>query len=235
MKKVISLLTLSLVLMAPVFSQTADEIIEKYLTAIGGKEKLMQLNTMVTEGNLSVQGMDIPIKISQEHNKGQRVEIAVMGMTGIIINTPTEGWNFLPFQGQAAPEAMPAEAVKEGADQLDLQSPLMNYKEKGHTVEYLGKEDFDGTECFKLKVIFKGGAEATMFFDPATYYLIKQVTKSKATGQEMTQEQTFSNFTKQDGYVFPFSMTGMGPGGVVTVTKIEINKTLEGTIFSKPK
>jgi hypothetical protein len=218
-----------------VFSQTADEIIEKHLAAIGGKEKLMQLNSVVTEGNLSVQGLDIPIIISQQHNKGQRVEIAVMGMTGYIINTLTEGWTFLPFQGQAAPEAMPAEAVKEGADQLDLHSPLMNYKEKGHTVEYLGKEDFDGTECFKLKAILKGGAEATMFFDPASYYLIKQITKTKATGQEISQEQTFSSFTKQDGYVFPFSMTGMGPGGVVTVTKIEINKTLDGSLFTVPK
>jgi len=235
MKKIISLITLSLSLTVSVFTQTADEIIEKHLTAMGGKEKLMQLNTMVMDGNLSVQGMDIPIKISQVHGKAQRVEISVMGMTGYIINTSTEGWTYLPFQGQAAPEAMPAEAVKEAADQLDLQSPLMNYKEKGHTVEYLGKEDFDGTECFKLKVLFKGGAEATMFFDPSSYYLIKQITKSKATGQEITQEQTFSNFTKQDGYVFPFSLTGMGPGGVVTVTKVEINKTVDESIFTVPK
>ncbi len=235
MKKFISLVTLSLSLVLPAFSQTADEIIEKHLAAIGGKEKLLQLNTMITEGSLSVQGMDIPIKISQEHNKGLRVEIAVMGMTGYIINTTTEGWTYLPFQGQAAPEAMPAEVVKESADQLDLQSPLLNYKEKGHTVEFIGKEDFEGTECFKLKVLYKGGAEATMFFDPSSYNMIRQITKTKSTGQEATQDQTFSNFTKQEGYVFPFSLTGMGPGGIVTVTKIEFNKTLDESLFKVPK
>ena len=235
MKKLFSVVTLSLILALPAFSQTLDEIIEKHLAAIGGKEKLMQLKTSITEANLSVQGMEIPIKILQEHNKGTRVEIAVMGMTGYVINTPSEGWTYLPFQGQASPEAMSAEVVKESADQLDLQSPLLNYKEKGHTVELIGKEDYEGTECFKLKVIFKGGAEATMFFDPSTYYLIKLVTKSKAAGQEAIQEQTFSNFTKQDGYVFPFSMTGMGPGGVVTITKIEINKAIEESSFKVPK
>jgi hypothetical protein len=235
MKKFLSLITFSLSLSLSVFSQTADEVIEKHLAAIGGKEKLMQLNTLVTEGSLAVQGMDIPIKISQEHSKAQRVEIAVMGMTGYIINTTTEGWSYLPFQGQASPEALPAEVVKESADQLDIQSPLLNYKEKGHTVEFIGKEDVEGTECFKLKIIFKGGAEATMFFDPSTYYMIKQITKSKATGQETTQEQTFSNFTKQEGYTFPFSMTGMGPGGVVSITKIEINKSLEESLFKVPK
>ena len=235
MKKLFSLAALLFVMAISVQAQTVDEIIEKHLAAIGGKEKLMQLNTMIMEGNLTVQGMDIPIKISQEHNKGQRVEISVMGMTGYLINTPAEGWNFFPFQGQATPEAMSAEAVKEATDQLDLQNSLMNYKEKGHQVEYISKEDFEGTECFKLKVLFKGGAEATMFFDPVTYYMIKQITKTKSTGQEAVQEQTFSNFTKQDGYVFPFSLSGVGPGGVVTVTKIEINIPLDESLFKAPK
>ena len=118
MKKIISLITLSVSLAVSVFSQTADEIIEKHLTAIGGKEKLMLLNTSVSEGNLSVQGMDIPIKISQVHGKAQRVEITVMGMTGYIIITSTNGWTYLPFQGQAAPEAMPAEAFEVEAQLL---------------------------------------------------------------------------------------------------------------------
>ena len=235
MKKLFSLAVLLSVLIVSARAQSADEIIEKHLAAIGGKEKLMLLNTTIMEGNLSAQGMEIPIKISQSHNKGMRVEISIMGLTGYIINTTSEGWTYMPFQGQSAPEAMPAEAVKEASDQLDLQNSLMNYKEKGHQVEYIGKEDVEGTECLKLKVLFKGGAEATMFFDPSTYYIIKQLSKTKSTGQEAVQEQTFSNFTKQDGYVFPFSMTGMGPGGTVTVTKIEINKPLDESLFKVPK
>ena len=235
MKKLFSLAVLLSVLIVSARAQSADEIIEKHLAAIGGKEKLMLLNTTIMEGNLSAQGMEIPIKISQSHNKGMRVEISIMGLTGYIINTTSEGWTYMPFQGQSAPEAMPAEAVIEASDQLDLQNSLMNYKEKGHQVEYIGKEDVEGTECLKLKVLFKGGAEATMFFDPSTYYIIKQLSKTKSTGQEAVQEQTFSNFTKQDGYVFPFSMTGMGPGGTVTVTKIEINKPLDESLFKVPK
>jgi len=235
MKKIFSVIITLLFISFNAISQTADEIINKHIEAMGGKEKLLQLKTMVTEGSLSVQGMDIPIKISQEHNKGQRVEISVMGMTGYIINTPIEGWQFFPFQGQVSPEAMSPEAVKETADFLDIQNNLLDYKDKGHKVEYVGKEDFEGTECFKLKVMLKGGSEATMFIDPSTYYVIRQLTKTKATGQEMVQDQTFSNFKKQDGYTFPFSLTGMGPGGIVTVSKIELNKTLDESLFKVPK
>jgi hypothetical protein len=235
MKKTFLLYTALAIFTLPIFSQTADEIIDKHLEALGGKEKLLQLNTIIMEGNLSVQGTEIPIKIFQSHNKGLRVEISAMGMTGYIINTPTEGWQYLPFQGQANPEAIPAEAVKEAADQLDLQGSLINYKEKGHQVEYLGKEDFEGTECFKLKVMYKGGAEATMFLDPKTYYLLKQITKTKATGQEIEQTQTFSNYTKlAEGYVFPFAQTGFGPGEI-SFSKIEVNKPVDESLFKPSK
>lgn len=216
-------------------AQTVDEIIDKHIEAIGGKEKLLELRTVVSEGNFIFQGMDIPVIIYQTHNKGTRIEINVMGMTGYIINTPTEGWTFMPFQGMTAPEAMAADLVKEGTDQLDLQGPLLNYAEKGHTVEYLGKEDFEGTECLKLKALLKGGSELTMFIDPSNYYIIKQIIKSKAAGQEADQVQTFSNFQKTpEGLVFAFDQTGFGPGEI-SFTKIEVNKPVEEAKYKASK
>lgn len=235
MKKISYLVAFFLALNISTTAQTVDEIISKHLEAIGGKEKLMELKSIVMEGSFSFQGMDIPVTIYQSHNVGSRVEINVMGMSGYIINTPTEGWTFMPFQGMAAPEAMAADLVKEGADQLDLQGPLLNYAEKGHKVEYLGKEDFEGTECFKLKAILKGGSEITMFIDPSNYYIIKQVIKSKAAGQESDQVQTFSNFQKTpEGIVFAFDQTGFGPGEI-SYKKIEINKPVDEAKYKSSK
>jgi hypothetical protein len=235
MKKLFSFAALLFAASISLQAQTVDEIIEKHLAAMGGKEKLLQLNTLKMEGNFSVQGMEIPVILYQAHNKGQRIELTVMGMTGYVINTPTEGWTFLPFQGQSAPEAMPAEAIKESVDALDIQNSLLNYAEKGHKPEYVGKEDFEGTECLKMSVAMKGGSIVTMYFDPKTYYLIKQVVKTKATGQEIEQVQTFSNFTKTpEGYVFPLSMTGFGPGDI-TFTKVDINKPIDEALFKPAK
>lgn len=214
-------------------AQTLDQVIDKHLEAIGGKEKLKALNSIVMEASLAVQGMDIPVKLTQVHNKGQRVDITAMGTSNYIINTPTEGWTYMPIQGQTAPEAMPAEAVKEAADALDVQSNLLDYKTKGHQVELIGKEDVEGTECFKIKIKMKGGSEQTIFIDPKTYYIIKSINKSKGTGQEVEQTQTFSNFKKLDsGYVFPFSMQGFGPGEL-TISKIDVNVQVDEKIFAK--
>jgi len=222
---------LALVTLFTVQAQTADEVIDKHLQAIGGKEKLLTLTSVVMECNLSVQGMDIPIKITQLNNKGQRVDITAMGMENYTIQTNTDGWTYMPIQGQTAPQAMPAEAVKESVDLLDIQGALLNYKDKGHKVEYLGKEDVEGTECHKLKIALKGGMEQTMYFDPASYYIVKVTSKSKATGQEVEQTQTFSNFKKLDeGFVFPFALTGFGPGEL-TISKITVNQPVDEKIF----
>jgi hypothetical protein len=217
---------------ATIQGQTVDDVISKHIAAIGGKEKLLALTTVVMDANISAQGTDIPVKMTQVHNKGQRVDITFTGMSGYIIQTPTEGWRFFPFQGQTKPEAIPAETVKETIDGLDIQSSLLNYKEKGHQVELLGKEDVEGTECFKLKQKMKNGLEQTIFIDPSTYYIIKTVTKSKATGQEQEQAQTFSNYKKLDsGYVFPFSMTGFGGPGELVITKIQVNVPVDEKLF----
>jgi outer membrane lipoprotein-sorting protein len=214
-------------------AQTVDEIIDKHIEAIGGKEKISALKSLRTESNLSIQGMDIPVIQTRVHNVGQRVDITAMGMEGFVINTPTAGWTFMPFMGQAAAEAMPEDQVKVGVEQLDLQGPLFNYKEKGHTVELLGKEAVDGTECYKIKVTTKGGRTSTYYIDPKNYYIIRLVLKAPVMGQEQEVTVGFSDFKKtEDGYVFPYSTSNaFGQGDTSTLTKIEINKPVDEKLF----
>ncbi len=217
------------------YAQTADEVVNKYLDAIGGKENWKKVSSVITEGNMSVQGADVLVTATVVHGKGSRQDISVMGMTGYQIMTPTGGWSYMPFQGQAQAEPMTEEMVKKGADQYDTQGALVDYKDKGHNVEYLGKEDVDGTECHKLKITHKSGKEETYFLDPATYYLIKAISKNNVNGQEVEMTTAFSNYKKlPEGIVIPMSISlPMGPGMMadMTITKVEINKPVADSTF----
>ena len=213
-------------------AQTVDEIIGKHIEALGGKEKLQSLKSVKMEGNLSVQGMDIPVVMTTVHNTGQRVDISAMGMNGYVITTPTAGWQYMPFMGQTAAEALPEEAVKESADQLDLGGSLLNYKEKGSTVELVGKEDVDGTECYKIKVTTKAGKSRTLFIDPKNYYLIRMIQKANVMGQEQEVTVNYGDYKKiEDGYVFAHAIHGAFGQGDLTVTKIEVNKPVDEKLF----
>lgn len=211
-------------------AQTADEIVSKHVTAIGGADAWKKVNSVVTEGKLTVQGAEVNVTATVLNGKGSRQDIAVMGMNGYQIMTPTAGWSFMPFQGQQKPEPVTEEQVKEGADQLDAQGALVDYKAKGHAVEYLGKDDVEGTECYKLKVTHKSGKTETIFVDPASYYIVKSISKQKANGQEMDVTTTLSNYKKlPEGIVVP--MTVGLPFGEMNITKVEVNKPVDEAIF----
>ena len=109
------------------------------------------------EGKITAPNMEIAVNMTTMHNKAWRMDIELMSMKGWMILRPDSGWVFMPFQGQTTPDAMTPDAIKEQLDQLDLESTLCNFKEKGHSVEYLGMDDVEGTECFKLKTITKSG------------------------------------------------------------------------------
>ncbi len=213
-------------------SQTADEIISKHLEAIGGADNWRKVNAVKMEGVLQVQGAEVNVTLTVLHGKGMRQDISVMGMTGYEIVTPTEGWSFMPFQGQQTPEAKTPEDLAEAQDELDAQGSLVDYAAKGHTVELLGKEDVEGTECYKIRINKKGGSPETIFIDPKTFYIVQSKTLRKANGQEMEVVTSFSNYEKlPEGIVVAKSLTL--PYGELNIGKIVINGTVEESFFKK--
>ncbi|QGW27792.1 hypothetical protein [Phnomibacter ginsenosidimutans] len=231
MKKV--LLPLMLIFSAvTAMAQSADEIIDKHIAAIGGKEKWLKVKSVQMEGTLNIQGRDIGVKLTGVHNIGSRQDISVAGMTGYIISTPTAGWQYMPFQGQTKPEPLPADAVKAGLDDLDLQGNLIDYKAKGHTIEYLGTEDIEGTECHKLKVTRKNSGDQTVFIDAETFYVIRTSTKINMNGQEVESKVDMSDYRDVNGIKLAFSLTQSI--GTVVMTSVKVNESVDEKIFADP-
>lgn len=234
MKKLrISLFALvAIVSLQSVKAQTADEVIDKYIDALGGKEKLMSLKSVKMTGNLNVQGIDVGITSTVLNGVGSRNDISVPGMgEGFQVVNTTKGWNFMPFQGQTSPEEVSAEQLKSSQGLLDLQGALFNYKEKGSQVELMGKEKIGSAECYKLKLTNKAGKISNFFIDGATWYRVKTVSKITTPNGEEDMETEYSDFKKTDeGFVFPFSQTN--PRGVILFSSIETNKPVDEKIFT---
>ena len=216
------------------YAQTADEIVNKHVTAIGGLDAWKKVNSMVTTGTIKMQSAEIGVSQTILNGKGSRQDITAMGMSGYQIVTPVSGWNFMPFQGQKAPEPITADELKEAQDDLDVQGSLIDYKAKGHTVEYLGTDDVEGVEAYKLKLTLKNGKVQTIFIDPKNYYIIRVITKQKANGKEMEVTTNISNYQKlPEGIMVPWSI-GL-PFGEMIISKVEINKPVDENIFKPAK
>lgn len=233
--KLFSLFVAGALSVATVKAQTADEIVNKHIDAVGGTANWKKVTSMVQTGTMALNGMSIDVVNTVVHQKGSRQDITIMGMNNYVIITPTAGWMFMPVQQKTEVEPMTAEQVKGGQDGLELQGNLVDYKAKGNSVELLGKEDVDGTECFKLKLTKKDTSVITYFIDSKSYYVVKTTTVKKADGQESEVSITFSNYQKlPEGIVVPMALVvPLGPGmnADFSIAKVEINKPIDESVF----
>lgn len=231
--KVLSVVAFGLISVSS-FAQKQDEIILKHIDAIGGKDNWSKVKSIRSEATMKAQGAEIKMTFIQVDKKAMRQNISLMGMEGYSIITEKEGWSFMPFQGQTKPEPMTADDVKNSQDDLYLQDKFLTYKELGCKLEFLGKDDMDGTECFKFKMTDKNAEETTYFLDASSYLTIKQTNKIKADGKEMENSTLFSNYKKlPEGILYP--MTVGGPWGDAEFSKVEINPVIDEKEFKLPK
>lgn len=211
-------------------AQTAEEIIQKHIAAIGGLDNWKKITSLKLTATSNAQGTEIPINVTVLQGKAIKVDYTFGGMTGWTIITDKAGWNYSPFGGQTKAEAMPEEMLKQSQDELDAQGPLIDYQAKGNKVTYLGKDDVEGTECYKLKVTFKSGKEETMYFDASNYYHIRSKSKVTADGKETEVTNNFGDFQKlPEGIVF--AMTQDVGGGEMKIKSVEINKPIPDDFF----
>jgi outer membrane lipoprotein-sorting protein len=210
-------------------AQTVDDVINKHIAALGGKENLNKIQNVVMEGSLSIQGTEIALTLTQVNNKLTRQDINAMGMHGFDMMTDKEGWTYMPFQGMQKPEPKTADDVKESQADLDIAGPLVDYAAKGHKVELLGKEDVDGTECYKIKANLAGGKEMTFFIDPASNMIIRTKNKVKANGQETEMQSDLSDYKEVEGVKMPYSITvGFG---TILISSIKVNQAIPESAF----
>lgn len=213
-------------------AQSVDDVVNKYIGALGGKEKLSTLKTVKMQGNLSVQGTDVSIILTKVHMKGMRMDISVMGTDNYQIVTPEKGTMFMPIQGMASPTDIPEEQFKAAQLQLDAQSSLLDYKEKGTTVELLGTEKLNGADNYKLKLTYKNGISNTYYIGHADYRLNKSVGKRNINGEETEIETTYAGYKQNDGgFWFAYSVTSTQ--GETTYDKIETNIAVDESIFKQ--
>jgi hypothetical protein len=224
--------------MTTVKAQTADEIIQKHITAIGGTENWNKIKSMKKIGSMSIQGMDVSMIYTVANFKGIRTDISAMGMNGYVIATPTEGWMYLPFQGMDKVTPIPAEQIKTKTyqEQLNVKANQLIDKSNISKAEYLGKDTINNVACLKLKITDKEGNEQTDYFDASTYYMIRTEAKVKGGGKDKDEEQdvtaNFSDFQKQpEGVVIAMTVSAPMGGGDINFKSIEINKSIDENIF----
>jgi len=144
----------------------------------------------------------------------------------------------MPFMGKKEPEVMPPDESKMIEEQADFDGPLMDYKAKGHTIEFVGKEQVEGADAYKLKVTLKGGSVRYIYLDAETYLEIKVESKRNVRGTEMETESYISDYKDVDGLMMAHAMESGAKGSPqrqkMVIEKVELNPEAPDSIFAMP-
>lgn len=238
----LSVLLSALLLTAPLtYAQTVDEIVAKNLEAKGGVEILKNTTTVRTEAKGTVQGAEVTITTLSKRPHFVRNEMQRIGPAG----TPQK--NIMGFDGTTMWVAMggtPAQALPQGpqtesfkqTSQID--SPLLDYKSKGTTIELAPGVTEGGRKLHRLVVRPVTGPALHYYIDAVTNLESKMIIEAEENGQKMTMEMRFSDFRTVDGRTVPFTVTQFMNGreaGTMKYTKIEFNAPLDDALFEMPK
>jgi hypothetical protein len=218
-------------------AQTADEVASKHIAAIGGKEVIGNIKSLVIEADMAVMGSSLPSKMTVLVGKGYKSEANFNGQDIVQVITPTGGWMINPLAGSTDAQPLPEDQVKAAQATLWVGRELLDYQEKGNKLTLEGNQNVEGVNAIKLKMVSNDGKETLYFIDPATYYIVKQESTASVAGQTVTSVSTFSDHKKTDfGYVIPYStVRNQGFEITVNVTKVEFNKEIDPKIFEMPK
>jgi len=214
---------------------TADEIVGKYLAAIGGKEAISQVKSITMETSVQVMGNEAPSTTVILEGVGYRTDTDLNGAKMVQCYNDKGGWTVNPMAGAPDPAPMTDDEYNLGKDQIRIGGALLDYAARGGKLELLGNDA--GT--YTVKLTSKENVESVYAIDASTN-LVKSVTrKGKMQGQDVQVTTSLSDYRKTDvGYLIPYAVN-VDFGGQfslsVAVKKVELNKPVDPAIFAMPK
>jgi outer membrane lipoprotein-sorting protein len=220
---------------------TLDQIVQKHIDALGGIDKLKAITTLSATGKATMQGgqMEAPMLMQMKRPSSMRMEITIQGKKIVQAFDGTTAWMINPMMGSDAPQKASDDDTQEMKDSADIDfSSLVNYKEKGNTVELVGTEDVEGNPTYKLKVTKKNGRVEYQYLDAKTFLPIKTTTKRKQMGTELEIDAYPSNFKPVNGVLFPYTVDQkLGGKSMIQLTldKVDVNKPIDDATFQFPE
>ena len=226
-------------------AQTADEIIEKSIAALGGRAAHAKLKSRSTLGTilLGTPAGEIPGTIevlNAAPNKSRtliKADLTSLGAGQLVIDqrfNGTEGYVLDSLQGNREVTGNMLENMKNGS----FPHPFLDYKEIGTTLALSGKEKVGEGEAFVIVFTPKGGSPVRQYIDAKTFMPVKMVFKVEVPQLgELEQTTEFLEYKEVDGIKTPFRLKASSSvqSFTISLTNVQHNVEVDETLFSRPK
>jgi outer membrane lipoprotein-sorting protein len=219
-------------------AQTVDEIVAKNLESRGGIEKWKAVQSMKVTGTIDSGGRTINLVAWSKRPNLSRQEMSFQGQKMVQAFDGTHVWVLSPGAGEDKAQEVKGAQADLARAQAEFDSVLLDYKQKGHKVELVGKETDEGHDVYHLRVTRKGGDVQQYFLDAESGMERKITSTLKGpNGETATATIEFGDFREVDGVKVPFTIKNMLDDRLisqVTVSKVEFNVPIDDNLFQMP-
>jgi len=226
-------------------AQSVDDVVEKCLTALGGRAALAKLKSRSMTGTITlstpVGDLSGPIEVlNAVPNKSRtliKVDLTSLGAGEAVIDQRFDGksgYVMDTIQGNREITGNQMDNLRNGS----FPNPLMTYKEMGIVGKLGDKEKVGDRDAYVLILEPTAGSVARQYIDAQTYLPIKLVLKVDVPqlGREVEQSTEFYDYRDVDGVKIPFALksTSAVQSFTIAITKVEHNVSIDEALFAKP-
>ena len=218
---------------------SVDDIVARHVAAVGGLDKIRSIQTLRERGHITA-GADRQALVLRERKRPDRTrfELTTQGVTAVFVSNGEQGWKVSPFDNDVEPTPLAEEAVAEASEQADIEGPLVDWKQKGHTIELVGTATVRGREAYKVKLTLASGDVRHEYIDVKTMLRTRTESTRTVRGRPLEIETTYSDYKKVGGVQFPHLVEVVAAGRPqmlrVLVERIEVNPTIADARFEMP-
>jgi len=213
---------------------TVDQVIEKYITAVGGRDAMEKVTSRVSTGTFEIAdaGMTGTVTISE---KAPNKSLAVIELGGMgTVREGSDGTTAWEDQGAGATEKTGvalAEALRGSVFNAELKLKTL-YK----TVAVTGKEIVDGKDAYVVVATPAEGSANKLYFDVASGLMVRQASTRESPMGPMDVDVYIGDYRPVDGVKVPFSVRQVASMGtiVIRLQTIKQNVPLDDAIFKRP-
>jgi len=218
-------------------AQTVETIIANYIDFTGGVQQWKKIGSIVSSGTYNYGGIEFPFEAYSKAPDLYKYIVSSNGKYFAQAYDGKQGWKIDGFKDEATKTILNGKEARAMANEADveLESPFINYREKGFRTIADGKDTVDGEACYKIKLIKDLNDTSTWFFSTTSFALIKKQAVSKNAELENSLLDTYySDYKIVRELKFPFRMVSKVNDQTIltiTVTELQLNTPIPDNDF----
>lgn len=202
---------------------TAKAVIDSYIEALGGVDRLRAIQSIGYTAEAEMQGMKLEIKILKTAKNQYKQSMSMMGntMSEQVFNGES---GFVSMRGQKMP--IPEEQL--GALRLEA-APFPELDMDSSALSIEGVETMGDTKAYKIAL----SKNKSAYFDVSTGLKLKEVTQVEAQGQTVESVMEFGDYREKEGVLLPYSFQQqIGPRSLeFKISSLQINPEVSDEDF----